>query len=112
VGVNVDYPDTDGRTLLSHAAELGLAKIIQLLLDLNADINLEDKYRQTPLLWVTQEGHETIVSELLASAGINVDHSDSNGYAALSYAAELGYASIMQTLISTYIYINSEDNIG
>jgi ankyrin repeat protein len=110
--LNADILDTGGQTPLSHAAELGLGDIIQLLLDLNADINLEDKYRQTPLLWVTQEGHETIVSELLASAGINVDHSDSNGYAALSYAAELGYASIMQTLISTYIYINSEDNIG
>jgi ankyrin repeat protein len=39
----VDYPDSDGRTPLSYAAELGPTGIVQLLLDLNADINLEDK---------------------------------------------------------------------
>jgi ankyrin repeat protein len=111
-GVNVDYPDTDGRTPLSHAAELGLAEIVQLLLDSNADINLEDKRGQTPLLWATQNGRENIVSELLASAGVDVDHSDSNGRAALSYAAELGYASVVQTLVSAHAYVNSKDNTG
>jgi hypothetical protein len=41
--LNADIPDTGGRTPLSHAAEHGLGDIIQLLLDSNANINLEDK---------------------------------------------------------------------
>jgi ankyrin repeat protein len=111
-GVDVDHPDPDGRAPLSHAAELGRGEVIQLLLDSNADINLEDKRGQTPLLWATQNGRENIVSELLASAGVDVDHSDSNGRAALSYAAELGYASVVQTLVSAHAYVNSKDNTG
>ncbi|PKX96290.1 ankyrin repeat domain-containing protein, partial [Aspergillus novofumigatus IBT 16806] len=139
--LNDNIPDTDGRTPLSHAVELGLARIVQLLLDSNADINLEDKCGRTPLLWATQEGHqtlllltsradinledklrhtpllwatrkghETIVSKLLASAGVDVDRPDSEGRAALSYAADLGYASIVQALINANAHVNSEDN--
>jgi ankyrin repeat protein len=47
--LNADILDTGGQTPLSHAAELGLGDIIQLLLDSNANINLEDKRGRTPL---------------------------------------------------------------
>ncbi|EAW20706.1 ankyrin repeat domain-containing protein [Aspergillus fischeri NRRL 181] len=112
VGVDVDHLDPDGRSPLSHAAELGRGEIIQLLLTSRADINLEDKLGRTPLLWATRTGHETIVYELLASPGVDVDLPDRDGRAALSFAAELGYASVVQTLVSAHAYVNSEDNTG
>jgi ankyrin repeat protein len=111
-GVNVDYPDSDGRTPLSHAAELGPAGIVQLLLDSNADINLKDKRGRTPLLWATQEGHQTLVSKLLASAGVDVDHPDPDGRAPLSHSAELGRREIIQLLLTSRADINLEDKLG
>lgn len=79
MGVDVDHPDPDGRAPLSHAAELSRGEIIQLLLTSRADINLQDKLGRTPLLWATRKGHESIVSELLALVGVDVDRPDSEG---------------------------------
>ncbi|KAF4225592.1 hypothetical protein CNMCM6457_008014 [Aspergillus fumigatiaffinis] len=110
--LNADISDTDGRTPLSHAAELALGEIIQLLLNSGADINLEDRCGRTPLLWATQMGHETVVSKLLASVGVDVDHADPEGRAPLSHAVELGFGEIVQLLLNSGADINLEDKHG
>lgn len=43
------------------------------------DINVIDKFRNMPLFYAAQRGHEAIVAQLLATPGIDVNAVDENG---------------------------------
>jgi len=49
IGCNVNDKDRTGRTPLMDAAEIGSKRVIQVLIDNGADVNLEDKERYTAL---------------------------------------------------------------
>jgi ankyrin repeat domain-containing protein 50 len=53
--------------------------VVKLLLETGkADVDLKDsKYRQTPLSWAAENGHEIVVKLLLETGKANVDLKDS-----------------------------------
>ncbi|KAL7912680.1 ankyrin repeat-containing domain protein [Trichoderma velutinum] len=71
---DLNAKDDDGRTLLSHAAELGRCNVIQLLIETGkVDLNETDgETGMTPLHWAVVGGHLSVV-ELLVNAGAQLE---------------------------------------
>ena len=63
--------------------------------------NQEDtKYRQTPLSWATEKGHEGVVRMLLEREDVNPDQPDTHyGKTPLSWADEMGHAGVVKMLL-------------
>ena len=76
-----------------------------------AEIDKRDDEGQTPLLWATREGYESIVKILLAT-GANPNSSDHKGQTPLFWAAHKGYESIVTILLQSGADPNSSDHKG
>jgi ankyrin repeat protein len=85
----LDFPDSDGQTPLSWAAQWGQEAIVQLLLEKGADLESKSNNGRTPLSWAAEEGHEAIV-QLLLKKGADLESKSNNGRTPLSWAAEEG----------------------
>lgn len=86
-GVNINSFDEDGRTALHSAVGWGNLKMIQLLAELGADLNLPDEGGETPLMAaIGIYGFQARSLRKLIRAGADVNYKDENGYTALSYA--------------------------
>ena len=68
-----DIKDSFGRTPLSYAMERGNARVAELLLDYNADLNSVCKYGLTPFFRGIEGGSAAAVQILLAK-GVKVDN--------------------------------------
>ncbi|KAK0764681.1 hypothetical protein N5P37_002147 [Trichoderma harzianum] len=71
---NPNDQDDYGRTLASHCAELDLRQSLRRLMDMNADLDLADKYRMTPLAYAAMNGRHDVVRLL-----IEIGQADLNG---------------------------------
>lgn len=76
--VNVNATDTQGRTALSFAAELGDAQMAKELLDARASPDQRDKLGNVPLHWAANNGRVEVLKVLLA-AHATVDAQDRQG---------------------------------
>ncbi|KAN0076279.1 hypothetical protein V8E54_006421 [Elaphomyces granulatus] len=87
-----DTKDSFGRTPLSYATERGNARVVELLLDYNADLNskCEDGWHQ--------KGNKGVV-ELLLKNGVQPDFEDESRHTPLSLAIEGGYAAVVELLL-------------
>ncbi|KAK7430451.1 hypothetical protein QQZ08_002970 [Neonectria magnoliae] len=91
-----DCKDSDGRTPLSWATELGLSEVVELLLkSTDVNVNERDNDGRTPLSWTAMWKHKPakkattmkantidywkILELLLQSSGIDVNSKDVNG---------------------------------
>jgi ankyrin repeat protein len=84
--VDVDAMITsDGATALHKAAEYGNAEVVKTLLDAEADVDVQDSYGYTPLIYATLNGHTEIV-KMLVDVKADVDVQDSCGNTALIHA--------------------------
>jgi ankyrin repeat protein len=67
--IDLNMKDEWGRTLLSHAAELGLTMVVKLLCSTHTvRRSIADRYGRTPIWWASRKGHPTVVrllSEIL-----------------------------------------------
>ncbi len=76
--MNVNVPDSGGRSPLFTASECGNLEITKILLDLGADVTASDKDGLMPLHMASYNGHFNVVSFLLGSgADITATDKDS-----------------------------------
>ena len=68
-----DTKDSFGRTPLSYAAEQGNARLVELLLSYNVDINSKCRREWTPLSQAIEGGSAAVVQILLAQ-GVKTDY--------------------------------------
>ncbi len=85
---------------------------VRLLLDQNADVNVQDKYGFTPLFRAIVRDHETIV-RLLLDKGANVNGQNCcDGRTELSTAALRGKEAIVRLLLDKGTNVNGQDRDG
>jgi len=80
------------------ASENGKTDIVDLLLAKGADVNIQDKYLRTALMYATKYGYIDIVERLLKVKGIGVDIQDDTEKTALMYASRNGNIDIVEIL--------------
>ncbi|ONK81438.1 uncharacterized protein A4U43_C01F29090 [Asparagus officinalis] len=68
-GTSPDVQDYDRRTALHLAASEGHASIVELLIQYNANVNLEDRWQRTPLMDARLYGHRDIIRILEVNGG-------------------------------------------
>ena len=124
-GADVNARDKGGMGPLHRASQRGHAKIVQMLLDHNADINLPDLDHLetitdvgspvikgwTPLHLASEEGHVKI-SELLIQHGADVCSPRNDGWTPLHSASASGHVKIAELLIQHGADVCSPMNDG
>ena len=70
---------------LSHAAEHGHERVVQMLLDEGAEPNSVDRRKRTPLMWAVLNEHRAVAEKLL-ERGADVHESDHAEWTALHFA--------------------------
>ena len=70
---NVNDTDTQGKTALMLASELGRFKIVSLLLHNQADVNLQEGNGKTAFMIAAEQGHDQVV-KLLLRFGTSIDN--------------------------------------
>jgi hypothetical protein len=96
-----DFKFLNGRTVLSHVAELGDKVLLAFLLETGrVDVDSKDtKGGQTPLSRAAEGGHEAVVKLLLETGKVDVDSKDTTyGRTPLSWAAEGGHEAVVKLL--------------
>ena len=89
---------TTGVTLLMDAARKGHERVAALLLQHDAEVNLQDGKGLTALMWTAYRGHEWVI-ELLLRRGAEINLQDSDGGTALMMAAANGHERVVELLL-------------
>ncbi|KAF4944207.1 hypothetical protein FSARC_14737 [Fusarium sarcochroum] len=92
------YPGWKEVTKLHLAANFGLARVVQDMLEDGLESDPRDSNGRTPLSYAANHGHESVVS-LLLDNGAKVDTLDDDGQTPLSFAAEHGHRAVTQLLV-------------
>ena len=98
-GVELDFPDSLGSTVLSHAIRHSSLSVVQALLSAGANPNLQDKKGETPLDKAVSRCSYQLVKELL-SYGANPNLKNHWGYTPLFTAASRGHYGITELLLN------------
>ncbi|KAK1953533.1 ankyrin [Colletotrichum sublineola] len=98
----IGLTDDDGRTLLHIAATKGLAKTAKKLIDANADLTVQDRWGETPLIDACREGHEHVVKLFLGKTPETDNISGGENESPLFTAAINGHSRVVQCLLAAF----------
>lgn len=98
--INVNVQGTGGDTGLHRACWHVNQGAVQVLLELGADVNLQDDDQRTPLMKSSTTSRSLQISELLIKAGANIHAIDKNGENALHHACKWDDIEAIKFLIS------------
>ncbi|XP_055380788.1 poly [ADP-ribose] polymerase tankyrase-2 [Condylostylus longicornis] len=87
-----------------------LIKIVTLLLEKGAVINISDKYGMTPFLFACESGHLSILHELLPHVSLEAHNNE--GKTAIFIAIENNRKEVVKFLIESGVNCNIVDNKG
>ena len=108
----VDKQDERGRTPLYMAAEKGHDRVVEMLLEAKADVDLkEDGRGETALHMAASKGHDRVVGILL-EAKADVDKGNKYGETALQMAANRGHDRVVEKLLEVKADVDKEDEDG
>ena len=93
----------DQKGLLSFAITTRNALLLDtLLLCPRVNINSQDHYGRTPMMYAIAVNHRPILERLLSHGGIDLNLRDAEGRTAIFYAAQGGKPDIVQLLVGTH----------
>ena len=111
-GADPNIPAYENKTALSWAAAEGSEESIELLLKQpRIELDIPDKFGQTPLQRASDAGHTKCIRMLLDN-GADVKHADNEGRTALSLAATKGHKVVAKLLLKQKAEINAQDKKG
>ena len=94
------------------ACRYGHSRVVERLVDARADVNREDKMKQTPLRLAAGNGHHAATLELLCCNTLRLDDRDKSGRTALHLAAMNGHARAVTVLLEGGADVNAVDALG
>ncbi|KAF9873253.1 hypothetical protein CkaCkLH20_09416 [Colletotrichum karsti] len=90
------------RTPLSYAAEKGLSKIVQFLIESDrVETDRKDKDGMTPLAHAAKNGHDSVAKMLLETDQVDPENADGTGRTPLAHASINGHDSVVKMLLET-----------
>ena len=105
----IDRRNGLGCSALSVASENGHESSVTALLDLKADVDVEDHKNKTPLLYSVRNGHHAVVRILLMRRA-DVEKRDQKGYNALMTAARFGHCNSVKALVAANAKLDISNN--
>jgi rhodanese-related sulfurtransferase len=96
---DIDAPGEHGMTPLMRASKLGQTAIVAQLIQAGAHIGAKN-IDGNNALWLACVGESLEAIDLLAHAGIAIDHQNDNGATCLMYAASTGKAAVVEKLLA------------
>lgn len=100
-GADVNCPDEDGRTALSHACEIGHLDVVKLLVQFNADPDVSDTWGNSSLMYAAFSGHSQVLEFLVRAfkrLGLRLDRTNNAGHSAIEVANFFGHNQCVQIL--------------
>ena len=111
-GGKVNATTGSGVTALMSAAARGNRRVVDLLLQRGAEINLQDSSKgYTALIVAAGTGHEHVV-DLLLRRGAEINLQSSDGVTALMLAAGTGHEQVVDLLLQRGAAINKQNSKG
>jgi ankyrin repeat protein len=105
-GMTPNAKDYFEYTALAHAANLGHAEIVKMLLEAGADANAKTKYYgRTPIILAALNGHLDVV-KILINSGADVNHIGTDGVNALIFAVDGDNLQIAGALLDAGADVN------
>ncbi|XP_030647007.1 KN motif and ankyrin repeat domain-containing protein 1 [Chanos chanos] len=87
-----------GQTALMLAVSHGRMAMVQVLLDCQADVNIQDRDGSTALMCACEHGHTDIAKLLLDRPDCDISLTDKDGHTALSIAMQANHSDIVGLL--------------
>ena len=111
-GVNVNYKiENTGGTALMRANWSGHIKVVRLLLEFGAKVDIQDEDGWTALMYASRRVHIELV-RLLLEKGANVNHQDKDGNTALMWASSKGHVELVRLLLEKGANVNYQNKYG
>lgn len=111
-GLDINAKSKNFMAPLAEAAREGHEKVVTLLVEKGADLNIKDDEDSTPLLWAACRGKIAVVKEFLSLEGVELDAQDYMGITALGWAVGRGYEEISMLLLDHGADPNIKDHQG
>src|SRR6185436_18284040 len=102
---------THGTPAIFYAISQNHIKIVRMLLDHKARVDILDTGNSTPLQWAARYGYIPIM-KLLLDRGANVNHVDAESNTALHLAAQKGTSDTIQLLLNAGALISARNREG
>jgi ankyrin repeat protein len=102
----------NGMTALMIAADSGYGRIVQALLQAQADVGAVDSHGRTALIYAARTGNIECVTALLSRAGIGLDIQDEEGMTALMHAADRGHRAAVRAILARRPNVNARNRAG
>jgi len=104
-GASLDLVDQNGDTALHYAADFKQPRMMKLLLDAGANPNIQDKWKQTPLIMCASD-HDWDGFSLLMDKKADFNLATPHGGTALHYAAGHGDLAMVKALVASGADVN------
>ena len=112
-GYDLNIKNYNGYSPLIYACDFYLTKIeiVKLLLNYDVDVNKQDNFGRTALIYLSINNN-TEIAKLLLNAGADIDKQDNFGYTPLMYAAKNDNVEFIKLLINFGVDLNKQNNTG
>lgn len=110
--IRIYDPNVDPQTLLAIAAYSNSVDCVKLLLDNEADPNLQNHNGHTPLHFVAFTGAAEVARVLLDRQNVDIHLRAADGKTPLHIAAERGHCTVLKMLIDKGANVNACDSLG
>lgn len=110
-GANPNTSDSQGRTALSYAAQLGNLEMAAMLINAGASPDVRDKLGNSPVHWAADAGHIQLL-RLLCDVHAGIDVANRQGITPLMMASGRGNLAVVRLLLQRGANPRKQDYTG